>query len=917
MEWLKRAISDEYVNYYEFNNFTHGTRIGEGGFGTVYKYDWSDCELIVALKCLSPRISREITQEFVKELKLLRKVSSHQNVITFYGITMDDSEQLYMILQLASSGNLREYLSKTFPELKWIDKLDIAKQIAHGLTFLHSHEIVHQDLHSKNILIHQGEVKITDFGVAKQLNAQQETLNNFFRKISQESSAHSYLESSSAIDESSYDIETIGMVEYIDPRCFIDLSYRRNKKSDVYSFGIILWEISSGIPPFQSFGSQLRIAVRVARGVRENPIEGTPPQYVELYSHCWSADPALRPETRAIIKNLNQLISDEKSIMNEDLIEHTNNITLISDKQDNIFSDFSSGDTSIISAQSINCDDWYEAAIDKYKLKEISFNNFGRLTSLGRGTSGCVYMAKCNSTEMKNIVFALRCIEVTSNDTEAKIEGFIDELKRYSQINHPRIVQFYGISHDGQGSYYLVMEYAEEGTLRNYLKNHKLTWSKKIQLAVQIAEGMTYLHNKKIIHHNLHSNNILIHNERIKIADFCVFKSLNATMTTKNKSFKMIPYTDPQKLRDKKRILNEKSNVYSVGVIIWEISSGCVPFENENMITLASRIIDNDYREKPIETTPILYVNLYSGCWDRDSYRRPEMKEILDRLRHLKWYWGAINDHNINEVDYKTFDKKLTKIGRGGFGSIYSTFCSSMCKKIALKSVEICIDDAEDDIKMYTNELKLHSKIFHPRIIQFYGISCDIEKESYYLVMDYAVNGTLREYIHMNQNLSWSKKLQLAVQIAVGISYLHGINIIHRDLHNRNILIHNGDVKINDFGLSKNLNSSTTKTYRLFGVTAYIDPQKLQNNNYILNKKSDIYSVGVLFWEISSGLIPFKDFEEDAQEILAQEIVNSGLREKPLPTTPPKYVDLYSKCWHQDPEKRPTVEQVLELLNDM
>ncbi|CAG8545796.1 22042_t:CDS:2 [Gigaspora margarita] len=366
--------------------------------------------------------------------------------------------------------------------------------------------------------------------------------------------------------------------------------------------------------------------------------------------------------------------------MNEDLIEHTNNITLISDKQDNIFSDFSSGDTSVISAQSINCDDWYEAAIDKYKLKEISFNNFGRLTSLGRGTSGCVYIAKCNSTEMKNIVFALRCIEVTSTDTEAKIEGFIDELKRYSQINHPRIVQFYGISHDGQGSYYLVMEYAEEGTLRNYLKSHKLTWSKKIQLAVQIAEGMTYLHNKKIIHHNL----------------------------------------------------------------------------NENMITLASRIIDNDYREKPIETTPILYVNLYSGCWDKDSNRRPEMKEILDRLRHLKWYWGAINDHNINEVDYKTFDKKLTKIGR---------------------------DDAEDDIKMYTNELKLHSKIFHPRIIQFYGISCD--------------------------------------------------------------------------------------------------------------------------------------FEEDVQEILAQEIVNSGLREKPLPTTPPKYVDLYSKCWHQDPEKRPTVEQVLELLNDM
>ncbi|CAG8789075.1 17154_t:CDS:2, partial [Gigaspora rosea] len=98
---------------------------------------------------------------------------------------------------------------------------------------------------------------------------------------------------------------------------------------------------------------------------------------------------------------LNQLILDEKSIMNEDFIESTNNIALTSDEQDNIFSAFSSGDTSVISAQSINCD--------------------------GRGTSGCVYMAKCNSTKMKNVVFALRCIEVTSNNNEAKIEGFVDE----------------------------------------------------------------------------------------------------------------------------------------------------------------------------------------------------------------------------------------------------------------------------------------------------------------------------------------------------------------------------------------------------------------------------------------------------------------------------------------------------------
>ncbi|RIB20135.1 kinase-like domain-containing protein [Gigaspora rosea] len=189
-----------------------------------------------------------------------------------------------MVLQFANGGNLREYLGLNFLRLRWIDKLHIAKEIVLGLIFLHKNNIVHRDLHSKNILIHEGRPKIADFGLSKQTTEASKTSNS----------------------------AGLGMLAYIDPKCFdTDTNgYKRNKKSDIYSFGVILWEISSGRPPFQSFNQMMMIGV-ISKEKKEEPIKGTPPQYVALYKQCWNADPANRPESNSILKTLNQLIADD------------------------------------------------------------------------------------------------------------------------------------------------------------------------------------------------------------------------------------------------------------------------------------------------------------------------------------------------------------------------------------------------------------------------------------------------------------------------------------------------------------------------------------------------------------------------------------------------------------------------------
>ncbi|RIB22469.1 kinase-like domain-containing protein [Gigaspora rosea] len=267
-EWLEKAISEGHINYIDYNKFTEPIEIGIGGFGKVFKSEWRDSELTVALKCLKvyTSIDEKIIKDFINELKLLRSVSNHPNIISFYGVTKDSNGYYNMVLQYADNGTLREYLMANFTKLQWTDKLCIAKEVALGLLFLHDNNIIHRDLHSKNILIHLRQPKITDFGLSKQSN-----------EVTSNSNAH-------------------GMQAYIEPQCLIKRGYKRDKRSDIYSFGQILWEISSGRPPFSSFESRDLIVIQVFQGNREDPIEGTPSSYIELYKKCWDNDPANRPE---------------------------------------------------------------------------------------------------------------------------------------------------------------------------------------------------------------------------------------------------------------------------------------------------------------------------------------------------------------------------------------------------------------------------------------------------------------------------------------------------------------------------------------------------------------------------------------------------------------------------------------------
>jgi serine/threonine protein kinase len=109
--------------------------------------------------------------------------------------------------------------------------------------------------------------------------------------------------------------------------------------------------------------------------------------------------------------------------------------------------------------------------------------------------------------------------------------------------------------------------------------------------------------------------------------------------------------------------------------------------------------------------------------------------------------------------------------------------------------------------------------------------------------------------------------------------------------HPDNVLIHQNNIKLTDFGLSERITEVSSNASKIFGVIPYVDPKGLGNKNYKLNKKSDVYSIGVLFWQISSGYKPF--YKVDYGPSLILSILN-GLREKIIDGTPGDYSKLYT-----------------------
>ncbi|CAJ0839260.1 9301_t:CDS:10 [Entrophospora sp. SA101] len=271
---------------------------------------------------------------------------------------------------------------------------------------------------------------------------------------------------------------------------------------------------------------------------------------------------------------------------------------------------------------------------------------------------------------------------------------------------------------------------------------------------------------------------------------------------------------------------------------------------------------------------------------ERPFYTVVQMIRQKSISEEEKWFKNQLKRECILFLDYKYF-QNIKIIDGGSFRIISCASSKHHQGLVALKSINI---DQKYTFEQLLNEAKQHCKVeFHSNILRFYGITKEKHKKNYMFVLEYANNGNLCDY-YLKSNfkiMDWNIKLKFANQIVSAVRHLHENKIVHRDLHSKNILIHNGNIKICDFRISKFLLDPSIEVSKRLGSINYSDPQYLGNiENYIK------------FTDIMLGII-------------------SGEREAIIKGTPRKYAEIYTACWQGNPDLRPHIHQVMQDLDNV
>ncbi len=197
----------------------------------------------------------------------------------------------------------------------------------------------------------------------------------------------------------------------------------------------------------------------------------------------------------------------------------------------------------------------------------------------------------------------------------------------------------------------------------------------------------------------------------------------------------------------------------------------------------------------------------------------------------------------------------LEKIGEGGMATVYKARCNILKRYVAVKVLRDEFTTDEEFIKRFNTEAQAAASLTHPNIVSIYDVGH--EDNIYYIVMELVQGKTLKEIINQDGVLPWKWSVNIAIQVASALETAHRNNIVHRDIKPHNIIItEDGIAKVTDFGIAKAVSNSTITAFgTTIGSVHYFSPEHARGG--YTDAKSDIYSLGVVMYEMLTGRVPF------------------------------------------------------------
>ncbi|PWA56431.1 Protein kinase, ATP binding site-containing protein [Artemisia annua] len=924
-------------------DFSKENLIGVYGPYIVYKGQFTNKHLqyyTAAVKRFTFR-HHEGQEGFFNELNVISRIH-HENIISFIGYCQEDIEMI-IVYKYAINGTLGDHLRNPnkLLSLTWPQRLKICLGAAKAINYLHfgleDCVVIHRNIKSDAIFLDENlEAKISSVR---------------YSKVTDRNQQHIY--------ESAFSHNN-----YIDP--IYQESGIVKKEADVYSFGVVMFELLTGTLAYNAMkigdGEPLLLINLVRRYYHVDGLDTLIDRQIRDQTDRRSLDIFKETAYRCISYNLNDRPSMDRIVkrITEALDIHNHAAA--------------ASTIAIRSHLHPNLENLLIFPLEEIRLATSDFSDENRI-----GLSK-VYKGQL-SGRWENRTAAFK------RQLSQKKAEFRNALQIMSNLRHENIIQLIGYC-DEEGQMIIVSNYAVNGSLMSHLEDESrrrcLTWAQRLKICIGAARGLQHLQashgeDKILVHRNFKSENILLDDNMEPM-----ISNLGSSIVVdrnKGQLVYAIPdfnpfYRDP--IYQESGIIKSETDVYSLGVVLFESLSGMRALdrkaveedeEPQGLINLVRRYSYDDRVVKLIDPVIkhqidlrsfLIFKEIASKCISLNLKDRPSLNRIIKRLQEalrVQEQGDASTITTPSQLSHQ--DKKLedfrvplkeiieatgnfsnkTWIGKGGFGVVYKGQSSKSWQNctVAIKRLN---SKGHQGKNGFQNELNMMFRFHHHNIINFIGY-CDEDNEMI-IVSEYASNGSLEDYladVQMNKrrSLTWVERLRICIGAAQGLDYLHwglGENhrVIHRDIKSGNILLDdNLEAKICDFGLSKSgpKDKPQSKLYtKEAGTQYYIDP--LYHESGILHKESDVYSLGVVLFEMLSGMLAYykrviekgeegqflinlvRRYFDDGLDMLVDPSIKNEMDRRSFHTF--KYV-AYA-CISLNSKDRPTIDTIIDRLEE-
>ncbi|KAL8265253.1 hypothetical protein R6Q59_023383 [Mikania micrantha] len=693
---------------------------------------------------------------------------------------------------------------------------------------------------------------------------------------------------------------------------------------DIYLFGVFLFEILTGSRDyllkkvfFSGNASIIRLKDMADVRIKNEAAKKSLDRFIEITCKCLTSEtPNKRPTLKDVIKSLEEVIGIH---VKEQFMIPRSVIVIATNDFDEKYHIGSGGFGKV-----------YKAELDLSNIE----------TCYGKK------LRRCNSSTLLYTV-AIKRIEVKNYNQGDEV--LCAELDVLHQCEDPNIVTLLAYYEDDK-EMLLVCEYASNGSLEHQLEstNKEISfrqWTQRLKICIDIAKGLEYLHTKtqakkEIVHRDIKSGNILLfENMKAKIADFGLSKvhvGKESTINT-NRLAGTDCYIDPE--YSKTLRLKKASDIYSFGVVLFEIFSGKLAYDNtykmqnhKGLAPIARRHFINETLEeildaelmdeaselglilnvKPDKDSLDVFSKIAYQCLSKSQDKRPKIKAIIQDLKkalHLQENRMTTIKFSLEDIKRGTNNFSDDKcILKGGHEMLYQGTVQDPNGHI---NINVLLKRFVDQEHGFLKEFEVLFKYKHENIIGLVGYSKEMDERI--IVYKHASKGCLNSYLN-DTSFSWIQRLKVCMDIARGLKFLHEGDVgqdvmIHGDIKSINILL-TMDWKAKIYGFKYAPND-------VVGLSGY--------NKNDLTKEYDIHSFGVVLFEILCGREASPTENSDEEYLIkkvrnyneaarVEELVFEELKKHILQKSLTIFRRIALKCLHGKREDRPRASDVLEEL---